>query len=141
MVRNFVQILRSGVTGRKSLGTAPKRLVETWLNTASEQKLLDAAVGADPSLRDIVRMVHPKPADSMREALFGWALDKAFAVEALPKGLQQLIAYRLDRSHGVPAVPFQMLTALELSREEWAEIAIKGGWHMMGCHGVGGSVV
>jgi 60 kDa SS-A/Ro ribonucleoprotein len=131
MVRNFVQILRSGVTGRKSLGTAPKRLVETWLNTVSEQKLLDAAVGADPSLRDIVRMVHPKPADSMREALFGWALDKAFAVEALPKSLQQLIAYRLDRSHGVPAVPFQMLTALELSREEWAEVAIKGGWHMV----------
>jgi 60 kDa SS-A/Ro ribonucleoprotein len=131
MVRNFVQILRSGVTGRKSLGTAPKRLVETWLNTVSEQKLLDAAVGADPSLRDIVRMVHPKPADSMREALFGWAFDKAFAVKALPKGLQQLIAYRLDRSHGVPAVPFQMLTALELSREEWAEVAIKGGWHMV----------
>jgi hypothetical protein len=110
MVRNFVQILRSGVTGRKSLGTAPKRLVETWLNTASEQKLLDAAVGADPSLRDIVRMVHPKPADATREALFGWALDKAFVVEPLPKGLQQLIAYRLDRSRGVPAVPFQMLT-------------------------------
>jgi 60 kDa SS-A/Ro ribonucleoprotein len=131
MVRNFVQILRSGVTGRKSLGTAPKRLVETWLNTASEQKLLSAAVGADPSLRDIVRMVHPKPADAMREALFGWALDKAFAVEALPKGLQQLIAYRLDRSHGVPAVPFQMLTALELSRDEWAEVAIKGGWQMV----------
>jgi 60 kDa SS-A/Ro ribonucleoprotein len=38
MVRNFVQILRSGVTGRKSLGSAPKRLVETWLNTATEQK-------------------------------------------------------------------------------------------------------
>lgn len=131
MVRNFVQILRSGVTRRKSLGTAPKRLVETWLNTASEQKLLDAAVGADPSLRDIVRMVHPKPADAMREALFGWALDKAFVVEALPKGLQQLIAYRLDRSQGVPAVPFQMLTALELSRQEWAEVAIKGGWHMV----------
>ena len=131
MVRNFVQILRSGMTGRKSLGTAPKRLVETWLNTASEQKVLDAAVGADPSLRDIVRMVHPKPVDSMREALFGWALDKPFTIEALPKGLQQLTAYRLDRSHGVPAVPFQMLTALELSREEWAEIAIKGGWHMV----------
>ncbi|MFT6182475.1 MAG: 60 kDa SS-A/Ro ribonucleoprotein, partial [Akkermansiaceae bacterium] len=27
MLRNFVQILRSGVTGRKSLGSAPKRLV------------------------------------------------------------------------------------------------------------------
>jgi 60 kDa SS-A/Ro ribonucleoprotein len=131
MVRSFVQILRSGVTGRKSLGSAPKRLVEQWLNTASEQKLLDAAVGADPSLRDIVRMVHPKPVDSMREALFAWALDKEYAVEALPKGLQHLIAYRSDRSRGVPAVPFQMLTALALSREDWAEVALKGGWQMV----------
>src|SRR5919112_2659522 len=31
MLRNFVQIVRSGTTGRKSLGTAPKRLVREWL--------------------------------------------------------------------------------------------------------------
>ena len=30
MLRNFVQIVRSGVTGRKSLGSAPKRLVRQW---------------------------------------------------------------------------------------------------------------
>src|SRR5215510_2103330 len=32
MLRNFVQIMRSGVVGRKSLGTAPKRLVCEWLD-------------------------------------------------------------------------------------------------------------
>src|SRR5689334_15908984 len=31
MLRNYVQILRSGVVGRKSLGSAPKRLVRRWL--------------------------------------------------------------------------------------------------------------
>src|SRR5258708_10451008 len=31
MLRTYVQILRSGVVGRKSLGTAPKRLVREWL--------------------------------------------------------------------------------------------------------------
>src|SRR5581483_2318898 len=31
MLRNFVQILRSGQLGRRSLGTAPKRLVREWL--------------------------------------------------------------------------------------------------------------
>ena len=31
MLRNFVQIVRSGATGRKSLGTVPKRLVLDWL--------------------------------------------------------------------------------------------------------------
>ena len=30
MLRNFVQIMRSGVVGRKSLGTLPKRLVQAW---------------------------------------------------------------------------------------------------------------
>ncbi len=40
MLRNFVQILRSGVTGRKSLGSQPKRLVQNWLNNASERQLL-----------------------------------------------------------------------------------------------------
>ncbi len=131
MARNFVQILRSGVTGRKSLGTVPKRLVEIWLNTASEQKLLDAAVGTDPSLRDILRMVHPKPVDAMRAALFGWALGKPYVLEALPKALQSLVTYRTDPTQELPAVPFQMLTPLALTREEWCQVAARGGWHMV----------
>lgn len=36
MLRTFVQIMRSGVVGRKSLGTRPKQLVQQWLNTTSE---------------------------------------------------------------------------------------------------------
>src|SRR5687767_9386390 len=32
MLRNFVQIIRSGAVGRKSLGTAPKRMVRDWLD-------------------------------------------------------------------------------------------------------------
>ena len=32
MLRNFVQIMRSGVVGRKSLGTLPKRLVQAWFD-------------------------------------------------------------------------------------------------------------
>src|ERR1700755_1708473 len=31
MLRNFVQVIRSGVTGRKSFGTAVKRLINNWL--------------------------------------------------------------------------------------------------------------
>src|SRR5207253_7878034 len=39
MLRNFVQIVRSGVTGRKSLGTAPRRMVRTWLEQRSDEGL------------------------------------------------------------------------------------------------------
>ena len=36
LLRNFVQMIRSGVTGRKSLGTQPKRLVKSWLEARTE---------------------------------------------------------------------------------------------------------
>ena len=32
MLRNFVQIMRSGAVGRKSLGSLPKRLVREWFD-------------------------------------------------------------------------------------------------------------
>jgi 60 kDa SS-A/Ro ribonucleoprotein len=131
MLRNFVQIMRSGVTGRKSLGSLPKRMVENWLNTSAEAKLIDAAVGANPSLRDIVRMIHPKPIDATREAMFAWALNKPYAVEALPESLKALAKYRFDRTAAVPNVPFQMLTALNLNAAEWAQIARTAGWQMV----------
>ena len=39
MLRNFVQILRSGAVGRRSLGSRPKRLVQRWLETATIERL------------------------------------------------------------------------------------------------------
>ena len=53
MLRTFVQILRSGVTGRKSLGSAPKRLILQWLERADVRKLLQASIGNAPSLRHL----------------------------------------------------------------------------------------
>lgn len=70
MLRNFVQMLRSGVTGRRSLGTRPKKLVQRWLQNASEERLLQASVGNAPSLADIVKMVHPRPQAAWQEAFF-----------------------------------------------------------------------
>ena len=131
MLRTFVQIMRSGVTGRKSLGSLPKRLVEAWLNTASDAKLIDAAVGTNPSLRDIVRMVHPKPMSAEREALFAWVLNKPYEAEMLPEPLKALTKYRVDASAEVPSVPFQMLTALDMDAEAWAQVARSAGWHMV----------
>lgn len=131
MLRTFVQIMRSGLVGRKSLGSAPKALVEKWLNTASERKLLDAAVGNDPSLADVVRMVHPKPSDATRQAFYAWLIGKPYAAEALPEKVKRLIAYKEDRSQSLPEVPFQTLTSLGLTREAWAEIARNGSWHMV----------
>ncbi len=130
MLRGFVQVMRSGAAGRKSLGTRPKKLVQAWLDRASTEQILYAMVGNDPSLADVIRMVHPKPASEERKALYAWAIGKPHDYAALPDLVRALEAFRRDQTMPVPDVPFQMLTSLPLTREHWVEIASKGGWQM-----------
>jgi 60 kDa SS-A/Ro ribonucleoprotein len=130
MLRNFVQIMRSGTVGRKSLGTAPKRLVREWLDARDPATLFKSSVGQDPSLTDIVKMVHPKPKDEAREALFGYLIGREYAFEALPEVVRNFEAYKKGESRDVPDVPFQMLTALELGTAEWTEVARRAPWQM-----------
>lgn len=131
MLRNLVQILRSGRVGRKSLGTRPKKLVQNWLCRASEKQLINASVGSAPSLADVVRMVHPKPVEAWRGAWFAWLIGRSFEAAALPPITQAFEAYKQDRSGAAPEVPFQMLTALGLTSNQWAQIARNGSWQMV----------
>ena len=134
MLRNFVQIMRSGAVGRKSLGTAPKRLVREWLDAREPESLFKASVGQDPSLADIVKMVHPRPKNAAQAALFGYFIDRKKQAGELPGELPDLVrafeAFKQDRSREVPDVPFQMLTALELGTPEWTAIASRAPWQM-----------
>ena len=97
MLRNFVQIMRSGAVGRKSLGSALKRLVHEWLDVRDPAALFKANVGQDPSLTDIVKMVHPKPKDAAREALFGCFIGRDYAFDALPDVAREFEAYKMGR--------------------------------------------
>ena len=130
MLRNFVQIVRSGVAGRKSLGTAPKRLVREWLDARDTAAVFRASVGQSPSLADLVKMVHPKPRDPEREALYGYLVGRAFDAEALPALVREFEAFKAGERASVPDVPFQMLTALELGTAEWTAIARRAPWQM-----------
>ncbi len=131
MLRNFVQIMRSGQVGRTSLGTRPKRLVTQWLERASIRDLMAAATGRDPSLADIVRMVHPKPADEARRAFYGWLIGKPYDVAALPLEIAAFEAWKRDSSLPLPPVPFEWLTACPLSAEQWGELAGRMGWQAL----------
>jgi 60 kDa SS-A/Ro ribonucleoprotein len=131
MLRNFVQIIRSGVVGRKSLGTLPKRMVLQWLESRSDAQLFTGSVGNDPSLADVIKMVHPKPADPARAALYGYLLGREHDAEALPPLVREYEKFKRNTNPGkvpVPDVPFQMLTSLELSQKEWAAIARHASW-------------
>jgi 60 kDa SS-A/Ro ribonucleoprotein len=131
MLRNFVQIVRSGAVGRKSLGTLPKGLVLRWLEERSDDQIFNGSVGNAPSIADILKMVHPKPATKTREALYRWLLDKEVSQDDLPASVAAFERYKADpKGIAVPDVPFQMLTALPLGRDEWAEIARRAPWQM-----------
>ena len=130
MLRNFVQVMRSGAVGRKSLGSLPKKLVLEWLEQRSEESLFRDSVGKAPSMADVVKMVHPKPVNPAREALYGYLISKAHKGELLPAIIKDFEAYKAKTSSKIPAVPFQMLTSLELGKDEWSEIARNAGWQM-----------
>ncbi len=155
MLRNFVQIMRSGVVGRKSLGTLPKRLILQWLEARTDAQLFNGSVGNDPSLADIIKMVHPKPRDASREALYAYLIGRTFNEEALPDIVKQYEVFKRnveskgsdplkhanetsasndsrgsDPFDSTPDVPFQMLTALPLTKKDWQQIARTASWTM-----------
>ncbi|HWU95858.1 MAG TPA: RNA-binding protein [Sphingomonas sp.] len=131
MLRSFVQIMRSGQVGRTSLGSRPKRLVQRWLEQASMPQLMAAATGKDPSLADVVRMVHPKPADAARRAFYGWLIGRPYDVAALPAEIAGFEAWKADRSLPLPNVPFEWLTAFPLTAADWAVLSTRIGWQAL----------
>lgn len=131
MLRNFVQIMRSGQTGRKSLGSRPKALVVGWLNSVSDRQLLQASIGNDPSLADVIKMVHPNPCNAEREAMFAWLIGKPCDAAKLPSFVRDYVAYKEKGGGPIPDVPFQMLTHLPLTAKKWAKIARAGSWQMV----------
>ena len=131
MLRTFVQVMRSGQTGRTSLGSRPKRLVREWLEQASIRILMAAATGKDPSLADIVRMVHPAPANAERRAFYGWLIGKPYDVDELPAEIAAFEAWKRCPDGPLPHVPFEWLTAFPLTAEQWGELSARIGWQAL----------
>jgi 60 kDa SS-A/Ro ribonucleoprotein len=90
-----------------------------------------AATGKDPSLADVVRMVHPKPADAGRKAFYGWLIGRPYDVAALPAEIASFEAWKADRSLPLPPVPFEWLTAFELTAQDWAVLSTRIGWQAL----------
>ena len=131
MLRNFVQIIRSGVTGRKSLGSAPKKLILAWINSQRYEQLFRGSVGNDPSLADVIKMVHPTPRDKEQAALFGYLIGREPVFGDLPKCVQEFEVWKDDPiKNPIPNVPWEMLTAKELDKEGWKHICRNAGWQM-----------
>ena len=137
MLRNVVQIVRSGVTGRKSFGSAPKRLIRSWFDTHDEAFLFRNSIGNEPSMADVIKLVRPVPASAERAALYAWFLgkDKCRFGEtehetavALPEIVRIYEAFKKDSSGEIPRVPFEMLVGMPLTPSQWKELAMQATW-------------
>lgn len=128
MLRNFVQVIRSGAAGRKSLGTRPKKLVQGYLEGLNDEQLFKADVGNDPSLQDIIKLVHPRPTNKQRNAMYAYLLGKDHNKEDLCALTRQFESFKKDMTGEIPDVPFQMLTALPLTKDHWKKIAEHATW-------------
>ena len=133
MLRTFVQIMRSGVVGRKSLGSLPKRMIRDWIASRSDEQLFYGSVGKSPSLADVIKMVHPKPRDHRRAALLGYLIGRTADEANLPKVVVQYEKFKRTtdpKQRRVPDVPFQMLTSVPLTDRDWMQIARNASWQM-----------
>ena len=72
MLRNFVQIVRSGVVGPQVARLAAEAARPALVRARAPTSRSSARRSADdPSLADVIKMVHPKPATASRAALYG----------------------------------------------------------------------
>lgn len=131
MLRNFVMAVRSGVTDRKSFGSSVRRLIRNWFDARTEQQIFNSSIGNNPSMSDVVKMVHPTPKTPQREAMFGYLIGKPYDESQLPQAVVEyihLLKTGVDEKAVVPDVPFQFLTSLELTTNQWKTIAQNASW-------------
>lgn len=139
MIRNFVQMMRSGAVGRKSLGTVAKKLVRKWFHSHTTEEIFKMSVGNDPSLADAIRLAHVDDLKSPeRAALFAYLLgyepsDK-FNYEFLPPLVKEYEKFKDAKNSNskeklsLPKVPWEMLAGLPLSPSEWVTLAQQASW-------------
>lgn len=129
MLCNFVQIVRSGETGRQSFGTAIKKLIQNWLNSRTPDRLFDDAVGhSSPSLADIIKMVHPKGATEAHNAMFAYLIGKDYNWEVMPERVRQYELFKKNPVGEVPAVDFRLLSNINLNDAQWKQVACNMRW-------------
>jgi len=136
MIRGFVQIMRSGAVGRKSLGSAPKKMVQAAIQNSKDFVLLNGSVGKNPSLADVVKMVHPYPcgnstmtANQMKHA-FAWLVGKPFQTRYLPNAFKYYENFKSrPDTLEVPRCDFRLIDGLDtMTDEHWRQLGYGMTW-------------
>ena len=152
MLQTFVQIALSEKINL-SRGTC-KHAFRDWFQSHTSEEIFRASVGK-PSMRDILRLTHPKPENEEKSTLYAYLKgakriedslktydkegnvfvnNKGVKYEQLWKNLPEVVKsyeeYKVTKEGDVPNVDFRLLTSLDLGKEEWTQIAKNAPWHM-----------
>ncbi len=139
MLRNFAQIIRSGVTGRKSFGSSPKKLIQSWFLSKKPEDIFKMSTGNDPSIGDILQMVNLSHNDGPngrvgspeRKALFQYLKGVDHDVDSLPPLMKDYLKFKSDPTKwdaALPKVPFEMLMGLPLTKAQWSALGQQMSW-------------
>lgn len=135
MLSNFMQIVRSGVTGRKSFGSATKKVIQAWLAEKSALAVFNGSIGlSDPSVADMIKMVHPKANGADKDAVYAYITEARNYEEKmalLPEEIQLFERLKKGEATQVPNIPFRALTNLELNEKQWQAIALNMPWNTL----------
>lgn len=131
MVRNLVQVIRSGVVGRKSLGSAPKKAIQRFFANLTDEQLFMQSIGQTPSVVDIIKLAHIKSRTPTRDNFFKYLLGLKYDTKMLPEIVQQYEAFKADNTLPLPAVDWQMLSSFTLTDDHWIEIGKNMNWHAL----------
>lgn len=128
-LQNWVQLVRGGK--RKSLASKGKRLISNLLASMTPEKIFWQAIGGTVDFKDVLRLAHPRPATPEHEALFNWFLGKEDHRDRLPTVVKAFEDLKAGRSQEIPEVPFLRLSNLELSTNQWKEVARRMTWNQL----------
>jgi len=132
-LRAFAQIVRSGALGRKSLGSAGKRAINSVLTSMDAGRIFWQASSGTASVNtvDLLRLAHPRPMDSQHDALYAYLLGRPYDFEALPTNVQDFENFKAGRTQVVPKVDFRRLSNLNLNTSQWRELAENMTWNQL----------
>jgi 60 kDa SS-A/Ro ribonucleoprotein len=123
MLSNFCQVIRSGVIGRQSFGRRPRRLIRQWLNNQDPVDLWSQCLGGEPSLIDIIKMVHPKFDSPTAQNVVAYLLGREYMVRALPDEIRAYEKFKAGSTEDlISGIPFLRLTSLPLKVNHWKDM-------------------
>lgn len=124
MVRNFVQIIRSGRLSRRGLGSQPKRLLRQWFASQGAEGVFRNSVGTNPSMADVIKLARPIPLNDSERDMYRYLIGKGE-----PCGL----AYHVKKwglgEGDMPKLPFEFLAGAASKASHWEEIAHGLSWN------------